>query len=117
MSTTEPNGWELKRSIDQLRADVEKKLDANRADAKEDTKELSADINGIGTKIDAKFDDLERRFPTRSDHNALVARVTTLETRADKRSERTSTQWLAWGTTAFAALVAVVMGVIALVSR
>lgn len=106
MTATEPNGWELKRSIDQMREDF-----------REDLTDLKADLSDIGNKIDSKFDDLERRFPTRSDHNALVGRVATLETNAAKRSERTSTQWLAWGTTTFAALVGVIMGVVALVVK
>ncbi|GAB2970353.1 hypothetical protein [Nocardioides montaniterrae] len=113
MTATEPNGWELKRSIDQLRSDVEKKLDANRADAKEDTNEVRSDINGVGSKIDGLY----RVFASVSEVNALAGRVATLESRADKRSERMTTIWLGIGLTAFTSLTGLAGTVVTILAQ
>jgi hypothetical protein len=96
MTATEPNGWELKRSIDQLRSDQ-----------KDDLSDLKSDVNGIGTKID----NLGSTYVTRSEHNGLATRVKTLEEKTEKRTDRNITIWLAVGTSMFSVLAMVVMGI------
>jgi hypothetical protein len=96
MNATEPNGWELQRSIDQLRADQ-----------KDDLGDLKSDVSGIGAKIDR----LGATYVTRNEHAALAGRVTTLEEKTEKRTDRNITIWLAVGTAMFSVIAMVVMGI------
>ena len=107
MTATEPNGWELKRSLDQMRED-----------AKEDRNDLKDSIDALGARLEKKLDAL----PTSSDLQAMGARVgvvegrmTTLEQRADKRSEKASTQWLMWGIAILGALTSIVCTIVTVV--
>ena len=102
MTQSEPGGWELKRSIDQLRAD-------NR----DDFEEIKADLNGLGMKLDG----LDKRYVTHSVHDALKARVTSLEAATSKRGDRTVTIWLAIGIAALSAVLGVGNTILSVVLR
>lgn len=107
MTATEPNGWELKRSIDQLREDVGKRIDDSRAEAKEDGVEVKAALASLSVKLDGQ--------PTRAELASVVTRVDKLEERAEKRSERSVTIWLGIGiavvTSAVGSITAVMIAV------
>lgn len=102
MTQSEPGGWELKRSIDQLRDDM-----------RDDLNEVKADINGLGAKLDS----LDKRFVTYSDHRALAARVGNLEAATSKRGDRTVTIWLAIGIAALSAVLGVGNTILSVVLR
>lgn len=73
MSGTEPNGWELKRSIDQVR---------------DDNKEDFAEVKAGNKALSDKIDNLGTIYVTRTEHGALTARVTTIET--ERKAEATA---------------------------
>lgn len=102
MTATEPGGWELKRSIDQLRNDV-----------RDDIGDLKTDVNGVGSKLDS----LDKRYVPHSDHNNLARRVDVLEQATAKRTDRNLTIWLTLGVAFFGNLVSVALAIFAVVTR
>lgn len=100
--TTEPGGWELKRSIDQLRVD-----------SREDTADLKADVAGVS----AKLDNLDQRFTTKEEHRALSGRVAKVEKAAEKRTDRSLTIWLAIGLATFSSLVSIALAIVNVLVR
>lgn len=92
-----PGGWELKRGMDQLRADM-----------RDDNTELKADVAGIAAKID----NLPERFVTHKEHNSLTNRVTKLEQSGEKRTDRSITIWLAIGLAALSSLVSIALTIV-----
>jgi hypothetical protein len=113
MSGTEPNGWELKRSIDQLRADTVKRLDDNRAEAKEDQAEVKATLSSLGDKLDG----LGSIYVTRTEFDGLVGQVKDVKAAGAKRSERSLTIWIAIGGTACASVTAIATTVIGILAQ
>jgi len=88
----EPGGWELKRGLDQLRADI-----------REDVADLKSDIAGVAARLDA----MDARYVTHREHNGLALRVEKLENGAERRTDRTITIWLALGLAAFSSLTSI----------
>jgi len=98
----EPGGWELKRGMDQLRADL-----------RDDVADLKGDVGGIAARLDA----MDARYVSHREHSNLAARVEKLESGAEKRTDRNITIWLGIGIAAFSSLTSVALAVFALLTR
>jgi hypothetical protein len=99
-SGTEPNGWELKRGLDQLRADM-----------REDMTDLKTDVAGVAAKIEA----MDSRYVT---HLAgVVRRVENVEKASEKKSDRSMTILLALGVCALSSMVSIGIAVSQAVGR
>lgn len=101
-NSTEPNGWELKRGLDQFRSDV-----------RDDLADLKSDVAGVAGRLDA----MDQRYVTHREYAGVVGRVEKLEQGAEKRTDRTITIWLGIGGVALTALISIVLGLIQLLGK
>lgn len=102
VSQPEPSGWELMRSLTQMREDF-----------REDLNDVKTDINGIGSKIDG----LGKGFVTRTEFDGLAGKVEEIVERTDKRTDRNVTIWLAIGVAAFSSLVSILLFVFGVLTK
>lgn len=98
----EPGGWELKRGMDQLRADL-----------RDDVADLKGDVAGVAARLDA----MDARYVSHREHSNLATRVEKLEGAGEKRTDRNITIWLGIGVAAFSSLTSTALSIFAFVTR
>jgi len=86
----EPSNWELGRSI----ARVENA------------------VNGLGARLEAKFDGLAATYVTRPEHDNLVTQVQDLKTGNEKRLDRVFNVWLAMGGVFLTAVAGIIVSLV-----